>query len=90
MIITIDTTHTLNDADRALLRALLDDAPPAPAHRPAPGTPRPNSAAALAGAIATGPARGAGPGAAARGPVANQPGVSFTESTSEEDPHADR
>lgn len=90
MIITIDTTHALNDADRALLRALLDGAPPGPAHRPAAGTPRPNSAAALAGVVAAAPGRGAGVGASARRPVADQPGVSFTESTSEEDPHADR
>lgn len=85
VIITIDTTHALNDADRALLRTLLDGAPPAPVHRPASGMPRPNSAAAIASAI-----RAPGVGASARGPVANQPGVSFTESTSEEDPHADR
>jgi len=90
VIITIDTTHALNDADRALLRALLDGAPPGPAARSAAGVPRPNSAAALAGAVAAAPGRGAGVGASARRPVADQPGVSFTESTTEEDPHADR
>jgi hypothetical protein len=85
VILTIDTTVPLNDTDRALLRVLLDgpSSTPAPAHRPAAG-PRPNSAEALGTLVAA--AAGAGPRrpddtvAAARMPVAQQPGVTFTES----------
>lgn len=89
MDITIDTTHPLNDTDRAVLRALLADAPttPAPAHG-TPGTPR--RATDLAGAVIASAGRpGTSPLAAAKGPVASQPGVRFTESTSEDtDPAA--
>lgn len=87
MILTIDTTHPLNDADRALLAALLGGTP-APARVPAtPHTPRPNSAAAAVAAIGAGmpnaAGRPAGIPASARGPVASQPGVTFTESVAE-------
>lgn len=89
MDITIDTTHPLNDTDRAVLRALLagTTTTPQPAHG-TPGTPR--RAADLGAVIAAGqsPATAAQL-AAARGPVASQPGVTFTESTSEDtDPAA--
>lgn len=92
MDITIDTTHPLNDRDRAILRALLDGEPPASP----PATqvnqvitgPRPGSAAAIARAIAD-PSRKPGSViASAKRPVASQPGVSLTESTTEQDPHA--
>ena len=86
MILTIDTTHPLNDADRALLTALLGGTP-APARVPAPHTPRPNSAAAAVAAIGAGmphaAGRPSGMPASARGPVASQPGVTFTESVAE-------
>lgn len=89
MDITIDTTHPLNDRDRAILRALLDGEKPSPA---APQVtvnngPRPNSAAAIAGNI-TGalPRRGDSQAASARGPVATQPGVRVTESTTDDAP----
>lgn len=87
MILTIDTTHPLNDADRAVLAALLGGTPaPAPVPAVAHG-PRPNSAAAIAAGIGAGmpnaAGRPAGIPASARGPVASQPGVTFTESVAE-------
>jgi hypothetical protein len=90
VILTIDTTHPLNDADRAVLAALLADTP-APIRVPAaPHGPRPNSAAAAVAAIGAGmpnaAGRPSGIPASARGPVASQPGVSFTESVAESTP----
>ena len=91
MILTIDTTHPLNDTDRAVLRSLLDRDAPTAGHQPGP---RPNSAAAVAAGIGAGMptanGRTSGVPASARLAVAAQPGVSFTESTAEEDPNADR
>jgi hypothetical protein len=90
MDITIDTTHPLNDRDRAILRALLDGtqttapAPAAPAaHQPA--RQRPNSAEAIAGLVAPSPRKPDGAIASAKLPVASQPGMTITESTSEDD-----
>ena len=90
VILTIDTTHPLNPTDRAVLQALLDGhgQAPAPAHAPAHAGPRPNSAEGIMAAIAGSPRKPDGAIAAARLPVASQPGVSFTESTAEDDPHA--
>lgn len=89
MILTIDTTHPLNPTDRALLRALLDGqgAPPAPVPAPAHPGPRPNSAEAVMAAV-TASRKPESVIASARLPVASQPGVSFTESTAGDDPHA--
>lgn len=88
MILTIDTTHALNDTDRALLRALLDGVTTTTGHgHTPPAVPRGRSAADIGAAVVATAGRGAGVAASARGPVASQPGVSFTESTSEdEDP----
>lgn len=83
VILTIDTTHPLNDRDRALLAALLGDQGPSAGHRPAPAMPRAGSAAAAAAAIGAAPPARAGLPASARLPVATQPGVSFTESVAE-------
>jgi hypothetical protein len=90
VILTIDTTHPLNPTDRALLRALLDaqGASPTPAHAPALPVPRLSSAEAVMAAVAGSVRKPDGAIAAARLPVADQPGVSFTESTAEPDPHA--
>lgn len=90
MILTIDTTHPLNSTDRAVLRALLDGhaPPPAPVPSPAHAGLRPNSAEGVMAAIAGSPRKPDSAIASARLPVASQPGVSFTESTTEEDPHA--
>jgi hypothetical protein len=88
VILTIDTTQPLNDTDRTLLRTLLDGATTTTGHghTPAP-VPRGRSAADLGAVVAATAGRTGGPGASARGPVAAQPGVTFTESTSEdEDP----
>lgn len=92
MNITIDTTHPLNDRDRAILRALLDATPAlaataSPRADAAPG-PRPGSAAAIASAIADPSRKPDSVIASAKRPVASQPGVSLTESTTEQDPHA--
>lgn len=92
MDITIDTTHPLNDRDRAMLHALLGVAPATPVTIPAPAVhshdgPRPNSAEGIMAAVA-GAASPRKPDAAitaARLPVADQPGVSFTESTAEDE-----
>lgn len=88
MILTIDTTHPLNATDRAVLRALLDGqgALPGAGHAPAAAVHRPNSAEAVMAAVAGSARRPDGAIASARLPVANQPGVSFTESTAEEGP----
>jgi hypothetical protein len=90
VILTIDTTHPLNSTDRAVLRALLDGQgpPQGAAHAPAAAGPRPNSAEAVMAAVAGSPRKPDGAIASARLPVASQPGVSFTESTAEDDPHA--
>ena len=92
MILTIDTTHPLNDTDRAVLRSLLERDAPTTGHHQGQSGPRPNSAAAIAAGIGAGmpnaTGRTSGIPASARLPVAAQPGVSFTESTAEEDPHA--
>lgn len=81
VILTIDTTHPLNDTDRAVLRALLEGTTPPPAH--GTGVPRRGAADAVAAMSAPRPAPGTG--AAARLPVAAQPGISVTESTSSDD-----
>lgn len=87
MILTIDTTHPLSDADRAVLSALIEYRPGP--DRPTAGQhgPRPNSAAAAVAAIGAGmpnaAGRPSGVPASARGPVASQPGVTFTESVAE-------
>ncbi len=90
MILTIDTTHPLNDADRAVLAALIEYRPGADRPPATPHTPRPNSAAAAVAAIGAGmpnaAGRPAGIPASARGPVAQQPGVTFTESVAESTP----
>ena len=90
VILTIDTTHPLNATDRAVLRALLDGqgAPSAPSHAPGHPAPRLNSAEAVMAAVAGSARKPDSAIAAARRPVADQPGVSFTESTDEPDPHA--
>lgn len=90
MILTIDTTHPLNPTDRAVLRALLDGQgpPQGAAHAPAAAGPRLHSAEAVMAAVAGSPRKPDGAIASARLPVASQPGVSFTESTDEPDPHA--
>lgn len=93
MDITIDTTHPLNDRDRAILRALLDGTPgpvtgPVTVNVANPTTPpgqRPNTAAALAAAVTR---EAAGGNTAARRAVAQQPGVTLTESTPEAEPAA--
>lgn len=88
MILTIDTTLPLNDTDRLLLRTLLDGVTTTTGrgHTPPP-TPRGRPAADIGAVVAATAGRGAGLPASARGPVASQPGVTFTESTSEdEDP----
>jgi hypothetical protein len=94
MDITIDTTHPLNDTDRAVLTALLGDAPAPVRALAAPHTPRPNSAAAAVAAIGAGmpnaAGRPTGVPASARGPVASQPGVSLTESVAESTPEERR
>jgi hypothetical protein len=94
VILTIDTTHPLNDTDRAVLRSLLERDAPTAGHQPSHTGPRPNSAAAVAAGIGAGmptaTGRQTGVPASARLAVAAQPGVSFTESTAEEDPNADR
>lgn len=80
MMISIDTADSLNDLDRAVLRALMGDRP-APAHP----TPRAGSAENIQDQIlsATTPRNGAR--ASAKLPVTQQPGVTATES-SREDP----
>lgn len=84
--LSIDTAFPLSPRDRAILTALLGDAPvtvPAP-HRPA--GPRAGSAEALAANVTAAAATGRpSAAAAARGRVASQPGVSFTESTAEDE-----
>ena len=71
----------------ALLAALLGGAPPAVQVPAVAHGPRPNSAAAIAAGIGAGmpnaAGRPSGIPASARGPVASQPGVSFTESVAE-------
>jgi hypothetical protein len=89
MDITIDTTHPLNDTDRAVLQALLQgQTTPTPASQAPAVGPRPNSAEAIATLVAAGPRKSDGTIAAARRPVADQPGVSFTESTPGDDQDA--
>lgn len=88
VILTIDTTHPLNETDRAVLRALLEGpAAPAPMHQPADAGRRHTSTAeSIMAAVANSARKPDGAIAAARLPVASQPGVSFTESTAEDDP----
>jgi hypothetical protein len=89
VILTIDTTHPLNATDRAVLRALLDGPPqPAPAHQPPAAGPRHTSAEGIMAAVTGSARKPDGAITAARLPVADQPGVTFTESTAEPDPHA--
>lgn len=91
MDITIDTTHPLNDRDRAMLRALLQTDPAAPTAPPAPAVAARTghspadlgSATRLAAEIGRA-ARAPGQAADAKRPVSEQPGVSLTESTRED------
>lgn len=92
MDITIDTTHPLNDRDRAILQALLAATPSAPTPASAAGghqapAHRSNSAEGIMSAVAgaASPRKTDGAITSARLPVAAQPGVSFTESTAESD-----
>lgn len=87
VILTIDTTHPLNETDRAVLRALLDGQPAlAAGHQPADTGRRHTSTESIMAAVAGSVRKPDGAIAAARLPVASQPGVSFTESTAEDDP----
>lgn len=86
MILTIDTTHPLNETDRAVLRALLEGPAAIAAGHQQPDTARRHTSTESIMAAVAGSARKPDAGiASARLPVANQPGVSFTESTAEDD-----
>jgi hypothetical protein len=80
--LSIDTDKPLSPVDRAMLRALLADEAPQPAH-PGAHTPRPSIQDQIAAASPNG-AR-----ASAKLPVTRQPGVTMTESTREDNVSAD-
>lgn len=86
MMISIDTADSLNDLDRAVLRALMGDRAPAGGPHP---TPRSSSAEAVQEQILNGAASRNGARSTAKLPVTQQPGVTATESTREDSQQTD-